>query len=646
MNYQQATHCPDCFQPSSSAICPHCQFNRDEYLQKEAALHYLPLFTTLGNDYVLGRVLGEGSFAIVYAALRIEDGLALAVKEYYPQDLAKRGLDGKTVNPKSNQDFLDAWHSRFISEGELLRSCYDYPPIKSGVVRYAGLIREQNKTTYLLMERLYGQPLGNYLKPDKENPYGKIMSTSAICGWLKPLLETLQDLHGKKIYHRDISANNIFLCGADLPGFKNLEGLKAMPVLMDFGLARVGARGTLHSGTTLGTGTFIAPEQLSGGRCDQRTDLYSLGAVIYLCLHGHPPPSVEDRRQGAAFSRLQQTDEASVALHKVALACLQLEIDKRPADVAQVLKELQSCWLNPVKETKLPEKIISASVVSEQTNQNTIIQGIYEGTKIEVNRTFIIQDKMKCGALAPKMVLIPAGSFLMGSPETEERRQEYEKQHPMTIEKPFYIGQFAVTFAEYDLFCEQTKIKKRFIFFKVLPRENPDDEGWGRWQRPVINVSWFDAMAYCEWLSEQTGKSYCLPTEAQWEYACRAGTSTPFAFGETISTDQANYNGDYVYGNGKKGKYRRKTLPVGSFPANAWNLYDMHGNVGEWTCSAYVENYDGSERKCAAGNSSNNYRVIRGGSWDIYPMCLRSAMRFRNSPDGVKLNLGFRVSRM
>ncbi len=325
MAYTEHTHCPNCFQSSFKAVCSACFFDRNIYLQQEAASHHLPLFTTLDKGYVLGRVLGEGSFAVVYAAIREKDNLPCAVKEYYPQDLAQRGLNGKTVNPKRNQQQLDIWQNRFIQEGELLRCCYDYPSVESGVVRYMGMVK-QHGTAYLVMERLTGDNLGDYLNPNK------ILSGASICLWLKPLLETLQKLHAKEIYHRDISPNNIFLCAPN------------NPVLMDFGLAREGARDEILKSSTLGAGTFIAPEQLTGGYCDQRTDLYALGAVIYLCLHGETPPPVESRRQGAPLKSLSQADSISLALQSVAAQCLQLDLQARPKNAGQLLAELAACW--------------------------------------------------------------------------------------------------------------------------------------------------------------------------------------------------------------------------------------------------------------------------------------------------------------
>lgn len=209
----------------------------------------------------------------------------------------------------------------------------------------------------------------------------------------------------------------------------------------------------------------------------------------------------------------------------------------------------------------------------------------------------------------------------MGSPEDEEGRGSDERQHRVKIERPFAMGKYEVTFAEYDRFAEATG------------RNKPDAEGWGRGKRPVINVSWNDAVAYAEWLSEQTGQKYRLPTEAEWEYAARAGTATPFHFGEIISTDQVNYGRNY-----------RKTVEVGQFPPNAWGLHDVHGNVWEWTCSVYNENYEGAEQECASKDHAGR-RVTRGGSWNCYPPGVRAADRVRNRPDNRNSDLGFRLAR-
>ena len=152
-----------------------------------------------------------------------------------------------------------------------------------------------------------------------------------------------------------------------------------------------------------------------------------------------------------------------------------------------------------------------------------------------------------------------------------------------------------------------------------------------RWQRPVEQVKWIEAVEFCERLSKLTGKDYRLPSEAEWEYACRAGTTTPFYFGETITTELVNYRGNYTYGNAPKGEYRGQTIPVGQFPANAFGLYDMHGNVSEFCQDVYNENYNEASTDGSAweieGDSDSNRRVLRGGSWYFIPGGCRSANR-------------------
>lgn len=225
----------------------------------------------------------------------------------------------------------------------------------------------------------------------------------------------------------------------------------------------------------------------------------------------------------------------------------------------------------------------------------------------------------------PKMVRIPPGKFLMGSPENEAGRWDAEgPQHEVTISNAFEIGKYPVTFDEYDLFAKATK------------RKLPNDQGWGRSQRPVINVSWHDAQDYVKWLSGQTGKPYRLPTEAEWEYAARANTQTRYWWGDDIDTNNAVYN-------------TTQTEPVGSFKANAFGLYDTAGNVWEWVQDCWHENYNNAPKDGSAWlevNGGNcDRRVVRGGSWDNDPRLLRSAYRNWGSTDYAIYFLGFRIAR-
>ena len=216
---------------------------------------------------------------------------------------------------------------------------------------------------------------------------------------------------------------------------------------------------------------------------------------------------------------------------------------------------------------------------------------------------------------------IPAGTFTMGSPETEFDRGDDEEQHTVTL-SGFKMSKYEVTFDQYDAFCEATK------------REKPSDNGWGRGKLPVINVSWNDAYAFATWLG------YRLPTEAEWEYACRAGSITPFNTGNNLSTSQANYDGNYPYNNNAKGIYLEKTKEVGSFAPNAWGLYDMHGNVWEW-CGDWYDEYPSAAQTNPTGPSEGSFRVDRGGSWGGDAFDCRAASRY--SPVHRNISIGFRL---
>jgi formylglycine-generating enzyme required for sulfatase activity len=236
----------------------------------------------------------------------------------------------------------------------------------------------------------------------------------------------------------------------------------------------------------------------------------------------------------------------------------------------------------------------------------------------------------------PEMVVVAAGEFMMGSPRTEADRDKNEgPQRKVTIAKPFAVGKFEVTFAEWDACVAAGGCKQR-----------PGDQSWGRGRRPVINVSWNDAREYGAWLSKKTGSTYRLLTEAEWEYAARAGTTTPFSTGHTISTDQANFDGNYA--SGSKDQFRRRTLDVGSFQPNAFGLYDMHGNVAEWVQDCYEDTYsrtplDGR----ATAEAPGCLRVLRGGSGFNVPRMLRAASRDSGHDSGHSRHpsIGFRLAR-
>ena len=265
-----------------------------------------------------------------------------------------------------------------------------------------------------------------------------------------------------------------------------------------------------------------------------------------------------------------------------------------------------------------------------------------------------IQDRLNDGGFGPSLVRIPAGQFIMGAaPDEVGRFPPDGPTQVIHIKRSFFIGRFEVTFAEYDRFAEATQ------------RAKPSDRGWGteHWGRatmPVFNVSWFDAVAYTQWLSQQTGKLYRLPSEAEWEYAARAGTRSAFTSGSCITADAANFHSGYQHGDCIPSNiYRGKTVEVGSFPANNWGLHDVHGNVFEWTMDCWHNSREGAPLDgsawlqqdtpesdfTAAVYADCKQRVLRGGSWSGRPRDLRLGFRAKNIAEVTTIFIGFRVLR-
>jgi len=274
----------------------------------------------------------------------------------------------------------------------------------------------------------------------------------------------------------------------------------------------------------------------------------------------------------------------------IALKKKKIEDEKKALRLKKIAEEKEALRLKEIEEEKKALRL------------KEIAKAKAEEAKLEKRRGTI------------EFVNIPAGTFTMGSPISEEYRQENEVQHTVSLDA-FKMSRHAITFAQYDAYCDEKGLKK------------PSDNGWGRGNRPVINVIWHEANAFAEWMGCR------LPTEAEWEYACRAGTTTPFNTGYNLTTSQANFCGD---------NYREKTMPVGSFAPNAWGLYDMHGNVWE-CCNDWDADYSASAQTNPKGPSTGSYRVYRGGSWFSNANRCRSANRDSYTPDTRSYSVGFRL---
>jgi formylglycine-generating enzyme required for sulfatase activity len=320
--------------------------------------------------------------------------------------------------------------------------------------------------------------------------------------------------------------------------------------------------------------------------------------------------TLSQRLAAAEKERDQALKEAATAESAVKTADQRLAEAERAAKAAQAAQQALSQRVAAAEKERDEAR-------KEVTNAKATIADFERkpGSIPVSGRT--VRDCSDC----PEMVVVPAGKFMMGSMDGASDEKPVRE---VTIGRSFAVGKFEVTFADWEACvagggCTSNK--------------SPSDQGWGRGRRPVIDISWNDAKEYVTWLARKTGQPYRLLTEAEWEYAARAGTTTKYAFGDAINKQQAQFS-------------ESKTAEVGSFPANAWALYDMHGNVWEWVEDCYQENYNGALSDGSARSFPNcSLRVLRGGSWYGNPQFLRSALRNGLPPVYRGGGVGFRVAR-
>ncbi|MDS4029606.1 MAG: SUMF1/EgtB/PvdO family nonheme iron enzyme [Candidatus Contendobacter sp.] len=634
--------CPGCFHPRAgdpTAVCPICKYRPNA--DRSGAL--LSVGTPL-KRYVVGEKLGQGGFGITYRGFDLKLHMKVAVKEYYPSDFVGRSTDRKTVvlNAGEREEVFSYGLKTFIKEARTLAQI-QHPR----VVRVLNYF-EMHGTAYLVMDYLEGEDLATYLK---RQPNGRLPWRQAITLML-PVLDGLRKVHEAGFMHRDLKPGNLYWTD---------DGL----VLLDFGSARQVNSAHSHSLLIYSAGYAPYEQYLEGNLTRQGpwTDVYGAAATLYFMLTAQRPPSALERKQSTLR---QQPDllkparkwvpDVPEALDAVLKRALAVEPEQRLQSMAEFKRQLEAVFVEEEKRVAEEQATEAGRAVEKQRKVEE--QRVAEGTrKVKEQRieqgaaskppvkwrlraaifTVTIAGLMVWGgwvirsrtlaqpATEPKMVQIPGGCFQMGSPAKEADRNDDERQHQVCVDN-FEISQYEVTFEEYDRFCAATK------------RGKPIDAGWGRGQRPVIDVDWNDAVAYAEWLSRQTGKRYRLPTEAEWEYAARAGTTTAYWWGKDIGRNRANCEGCGSQWD------NQKTSPVGSFDPNPWKLYDTAGNVWEWTCSAYDQNYGGAEQTCA-NNNLTSPRSLRGGSWINPPAWVRSAGRFGGTPTARNYGQGFRLAR-
>jgi formylglycine-generating enzyme required for sulfatase activity len=456
---------------------------------------------------------------------------------------------------------------------------------------------------------------------------------------LLDLLPILQFVHERKVIHRDIKPENVIRRESDQKF-----------ILIDFGVAKQWS-GTLLSqqGTMTGTPGYAPIEQLRG-IAYPASDLYSLGVTCICLLTGYLPSfdgsfALYDAFEGCWLWRekLPRGITVSAELGELLDKLLQDLARDRYRSAVEVLGVLNRQGSSPSQPTAVAPTILSIpqppsrKATGLQTFDFDVVSVNAQGKETNRRRNsaqFFSEDLGN--GINLEMVSIPGGSFIMGSPDSEQGRRDWESpQHSATIQS-FYMGKFTITQAQWRQVAALPQIKT-FL--------NSGPSGFKGNNLPVEQVSWNEAVEFCARLSQKTGKDYRLPSEAEWEYACRAETTTPFYFGKTITPKLVNYDGNYTYGNALAGTYRGKTTPVGSFQvANAFGLYDMHGNVWEWCADHWYDSYQRAPNDGSIWLSSNEYsvRVVRGGSWNSFPRNCRSACR-NNNADYRSNVIGFRV---
>ncbi len=513
----------------------------------------------------------------------------------------------------------------FQKEAEVL-SKLNHPGIPKVDAYFTVQPRNNDPLIYcIVMEKVEGENLETWMK-------GKppIQEKEAI-DWLKQITEILDCVHKQDYFHRDIKPPNI------------MQRPHGQLVLIDFGTARemtatyLAKVGKMSGVTSVFTPEYSPLEQIHNQAVPQ-SDFYALGRTFVFLLTGKGPTNFE---YSETMQLLWRDGNAKIS------PILADFIDElmapfpgmRPKNTQEILQRLKKIeqQLYPIPSIPLTP---APAPFSLEIFTFEVITVNAQGQEINNRReqAEFFTENLGNGTTL-EMVKIPSGKFKMGSPSNEKNRSDHEgPQHDVTVAS-FYLGKYAVTQAQWRVVAQLPTINMDLT---------TDPSRFKGENRPVESVNWYESLEFCARLSKQTGKNYRLPTEAEWEYACRAGTTTPFHFGETITSKLAYYDASDTYANESKGKYRRqKTTYVGNFPPNGFGLYHMHGNVWEWCADSWHDNYQGAPIDGSSWDDNKNhsqYRLGRGGSWVNFPNACRSAYRDYNGPDVRVSEYGFRVA--
>jgi formylglycine-generating enzyme required for sulfatase activity/predicted Ser/Thr protein kinase len=612
--------------------------------------------------YRILKKLGQGGMGTVYLALdtRLDRQVALKVPRLDPAD-----------GPEVLQRFLR--EARLAATLQHPNIC----PVHD--------VDQIDGVHYIAMGYLDGRPLSDLIDPDRPLPQHQAAAL------VRRLAKALQEAHARGIVHRDLKPSNVMITR------------RGEPVVMDFGLARrMSAEESRLTGGSrpLGTPAYMPPEQFSGGEGAVGTawDVYSLGVIFYELLTGRlpfegPPVAVIGQvltREPPPPSKLRPG--LDLALEAICLKAMARDPRQRHASMAELAAELKAALRavpevvplppadaetsgGPARETRppAPETVPVAARAPHRSRRAEepapprsaaratrpgkhplawLVAGLLFGLLLAVvvylsTGTSTLQNTPTeiSNSLGMSLVRIAGGRLWMGSPEDEEDRHEDEgPRHEVVISRTFFLGKHEVTQEQYRRVMGTNPSWFSAGGEGQAAVVNVDTDNF-----PVENVSWEDAAAFCRRLSElpaeqKAGRHYALPTEAEWEYACRAGTTTPFFFGSVLNGELANCDGDRPYRTDRKGPYLGRPAAVGRSQANAWGLCDMHGNVREWCADWYDPGYYGSgDRKDPHGPDHGTERVLRGGAWSSGAASCRSACRRHAATSVHDQSTGFRV---
>jgi formylglycine-generating enzyme required for sulfatase activity len=531
-----------------------------------------------------------------------------------------------------------------FAEGQALRRLNHPAIIRLWDCGFADAVNRNRP--FLVMEYFDGMTLEEYVSRHGPLPPPDLLPVA------HAVAEGLHAAHARGIWHRDVKPANLLLRrGPEGAGEPTWE-----VKLIDFGLAlkqsviqatvsKPVARTCVLGYSVAGTLDYAAPEQLGkleGVAVGPYSDVYGFGKTLCYALFKTVQPLRKHWRSvPEPFADLLEQ-------------CLEENPGDRPKQFAEVLQRMGTIKTGGAGAVAAPRtgrdmEAMGPTVTPLPKPLSPV--PVRQGKTVEARPIFT-------NSLGMRLALIPPGTFLMGAPEAENQAQEDERpQHGATITKPFHLGVYPVTVGNFRRFTQAAEFlteaqrdgKGAYAWtgkeWKLHPQINWQNPGWTLSQEePVVCVSWNDAKAFCDWLSSKEGRFYRLPTEAEWEYACRAGTSSPFCLGNSLSSSQANFDGRSPYGGAATGRFLKSASKVGAYLPNAFGLYDVHGNVWEWCADWYNENYyKGCPELDPHGSTEGTLRVMRGGSWQSAGKDCRAARRYGGAPGYRSTCIGFRV---